>query len=92
MLSWMGGIARLEHTCNQNIRQRFGADAKAEKPREARLRWYSHVLRAANDGVCKATMSADLKVVAIHRDQTNDRPKWRLGISRADPAYKRDKR
>ncbi|KIH51948.1 hypothetical protein ANCDUO_17957 [Ancylostoma duodenale] len=53
MLRWMGGVTRLDRICNQDIRQRFGVAPITEKLREARLRWYGHVLRADNDSICK---------------------------------------
>lgn len=36
-----------------DIRQRFGVAPIADKLREARLRWYGHVLRGEADGVRK---------------------------------------
>ncbi|KIH60771.1 hypothetical protein ANCDUO_08966 [Ancylostoma duodenale] len=39
MLRWMGGITQLDRICNQDVQQRFGVVAIADKLREARLRW-----------------------------------------------------
>ncbi|KIH67336.1 hypothetical protein ANCDUO_02331 [Ancylostoma duodenale] len=46
MLRWMGGTTHLDRIGNQDIRQRFGVAATADKLPEARLRWFGHVLRA----------------------------------------------
>ncbi|EYC44370.1 hypothetical protein Y032_0463g1909 [Ancylostoma ceylanicum] len=60
MLRWMGGITQLDRICNQDIRQRFGVVAIDDKLREARLRWFGHVLRAKGDKVCR--IGYDLEV------------------------------
>uniref|UniRef100_A0A183GXA0 FHA domain-containing protein n=1 Tax=Heligmosomoides polygyrus TaxID=6339 RepID=A0A183GXA0_HELPZ len=41
------------------IRQRFSVAPIAEKLREARLRWYGHVLRANDDTVCKIGLNLE---------------------------------
>ena len=46
MLRWISGITRFDHIRNDDIRKRYGIAPIAEKMREARLRWYGHVLRA----------------------------------------------
>ncbi|VDP05884.1 unnamed protein product [Heligmosomoides polygyrus] len=53
MLRWAAGVTRLDRARNDAIRQRFGVAPIAEKLREARLRWYGHVLRANDDTVRK---------------------------------------
>ncbi|PIO69918.1 hypothetical protein TELCIR_08246 [Teladorsagia circumcincta] len=53
MLRWTAGVTRLDHIRNGTIRKRFGVAPIADKMREARLRWYGHVLRANDDTVCK---------------------------------------
>ncbi|EYC12765.1 hypothetical protein Y032_0046g1411 [Ancylostoma ceylanicum] len=68
MLRWMAGITRLDRICNQDIRQRFGVTPITDKLREARLRWYGHVLRAESDSVCK---------IGFNLDVTGKRPKGR---------------
>ncbi|EYC18004.1 hypothetical protein Y032_0029g2006 [Ancylostoma ceylanicum] len=68
MLRWMAGIARLDRICNQDIRQRSGVAPITDKLREARLRWYGHVLRAESDSVCK---------IGFNLDVTGKRPKGR---------------
>ncbi|KIH62007.1 hypothetical protein ANCDUO_07713 [Ancylostoma duodenale] len=60
MLRWMGGITQLDRMCNQNVRQRFGVVAIADKLHEARLRWFGHVLRASGDKVCRIGFDVDM--------------------------------
>ncbi|KIH64119.1 hypothetical protein ANCDUO_05575 [Ancylostoma duodenale] len=61
MLRWMGGVIRLDRICNQDIRQRFDIAPITEKLREARLRWYGHVLRADNDSIRKIGFDLDVR-------------------------------
>ncbi|PIO64294.1 hypothetical protein TELCIR_14084 [Teladorsagia circumcincta] len=44
MLRWTAGVTRLDHIRNDVIRERFGVVPIVDKMREARLRWYGHVL------------------------------------------------
>ncbi|KIH65833.1 hypothetical protein ANCDUO_03844 [Ancylostoma duodenale] len=60
MLRWTTGITRLDHICNEDIRQRFGVAPMTDKLREARLRWFSHVIRADSDSVCKTGFNLDV--------------------------------
>ncbi|VDP11616.1 unnamed protein product [Heligmosomoides polygyrus] len=46
MLRWTPGVTRLDRVRNDTIGQWFGVAPIAEKLREARLRWYGHVLNA----------------------------------------------
>ncbi|VDO85943.1 unnamed protein product [Heligmosomoides polygyrus] len=45
MLRWTAGVTRMDRFRNDVIRQKFGVAPIADKMREARLRWYGHVLR-----------------------------------------------
>ncbi|KIH63787.1 hypothetical protein ANCDUO_05907 [Ancylostoma duodenale] len=40
MLRWPSGVAQFDRICTQDIRQRYGVVAIADKVREARLRWF----------------------------------------------------
>ncbi|VDO23226.1 unnamed protein product [Heligmosomoides polygyrus] len=53
MQRWTAGVTRLDPVRNDSIRQRFGVTPIVEKLREARLRWYGHVLRASGDTLRK---------------------------------------
>ncbi|VDO85817.1 unnamed protein product, partial [Heligmosomoides polygyrus] len=61
MLRWMAGVTRLDRTRNDAIRQKFGVAPIADKMREARLRWYGHVLRGEENSVCKIGLNFELK-------------------------------
>ncbi|VDP18985.1 unnamed protein product [Heligmosomoides polygyrus] len=53
MLRWTAGVTRMDRIRNDAIRQKFGVAPIADKMREARLRWYGHVLRGKEDSVRK---------------------------------------
>ncbi|VDP55854.1 unnamed protein product [Heligmosomoides polygyrus] len=52
--------ARLDRVRNATIRQRFGVALKSDRLREARLRWYGHVLRANDDAVRKIGLNLEV--------------------------------
>ncbi|VDP16763.1 unnamed protein product [Heligmosomoides polygyrus] len=53
MLRWTAGVTRMDRIRNDAIRQKFGVAPITDKMREARLRWYGHVLRGEEDSVRK---------------------------------------
>ncbi|VDO57805.1 unnamed protein product [Haemonchus placei] len=59
MLRGTAGVTRLDRISNDAIRKLFGVASIVDKMHEARLRWYSHVLRAKNDRVRKIGLSLD---------------------------------
>ncbi|VDO93965.1 unnamed protein product [Heligmosomoides polygyrus] len=69
VLRWTADVTRLDRIRNDEIRQRFGVAPIADKLREARLRWYGHVLRASGDTVRK---------IGLNIDVPGKRPKGRL--------------
>lgn len=72
MLRWTAGLTRLDHVRNDDIRGKFGIAPVAEKLREARLRWYGHVLRAKEDTVRKVGFE-----LAVPGKRPRGRPKQR---------------
>ncbi|VDP55703.1 unnamed protein product [Heligmosomoides polygyrus] len=50
ILRWTAGDTRMDRI-NDVIRQKFGVAPIADKVREARLRWYGHVLRGEGGSV-----------------------------------------
>ncbi|VDO87027.1 unnamed protein product [Heligmosomoides polygyrus] len=68
MLRWTAGITRLDSVRNDAIRQRFGVAPIAEKLREARLRWYGHVLPANED---------TLREIGLNLEDPGKRPRGR---------------
>ncbi|VDP20896.1 unnamed protein product [Heligmosomoides polygyrus] len=60
MLRWTAGVTRLDRIRNDATRQKFGVAPIADKMREARLRWYGHVLRGEEDGVRKIGLNFEV--------------------------------
>ncbi|PIO63769.1 hypothetical protein TELCIR_14623 [Teladorsagia circumcincta] len=60
MLRWTAGVTRLDHVRNDTIRERFGVAPITDNMREARLRWYGHVLRANDESVRKTALDFDV--------------------------------
>ncbi|VDO40919.1 unnamed protein product [Haemonchus placei] len=72
MLRWTPGVTRPDRISNDAIRERFGVAPIVDKMREARLRWYGHVLRAKNDSVRKIGPNLD-----VSEKRPRGRPKQR---------------
>ena len=53
MLRWIIGVSRLDRIPNDEIRERCGVRDIRDKAREARLRWYGHVMRRDRDEAVK---------------------------------------
>ncbi|VDP50908.1 unnamed protein product [Heligmosomoides polygyrus] len=79
MLRWMAGVTRLDRIRNEAIRQKFGVAPIADKMRQARLRWYGHVLRGKEDSVRK---------VGLNFEVSGKRPRGRLKQRWADMLHK----
>ncbi|VDO20031.1 unnamed protein product [Heligmosomoides polygyrus] len=60
MLRWTTGLTRMNRIRNDVIRQKFGVAPTADKTREARLRWYGHVLRGKEDSVHKIGLNFEV--------------------------------
>ncbi|VDO24127.1 unnamed protein product [Heligmosomoides polygyrus] len=60
MLCWTAGVTRMDCIRNDAIRQKFGVAPIADKMREARLRWYDHVLRGEEDSVRKIGLELEV--------------------------------
>ncbi|PIO69534.1 hypothetical protein TELCIR_08637 [Teladorsagia circumcincta] len=60
MLRWTAGVTRLDRIRTNAIRERFGVAPIADKMREARLRWYGHVLRGSDESVRKIGLNIDV--------------------------------
>ncbi|VDP11342.1 unnamed protein product [Heligmosomoides polygyrus] len=60
MLRWTAGVTHLNRVLNDAIRQKFGVAPIADKIREARLRWYCHVLRGKEDSVRKIGLNFEV--------------------------------
>ncbi|VDP00672.1 unnamed protein product [Heligmosomoides polygyrus] len=60
MLRWTAGVTRMDRIRNEAIRQKFAFAPIADKMREARLRWYGHVLRGKEDSVRKIDLNFEV--------------------------------
>ena len=79
MLRWLMGISLREGRRNEDIRAEAGVVSIAEKAREARLRWYGHVTRMADDNPVKTAWE---RPVEGRRSRGRQRIRWRDGIER----------
>ncbi|VDP01548.1 unnamed protein product [Heligmosomoides polygyrus] len=91
ILRWTAGVTRMDRIRNDVIRQKFAVAPISGKMREARLRWYGHVLRGEEDSVRKIGLKFEVSGKAgVHPDLARDRERWRHDTRKADPAMKRD--
>ena len=56
MLRWSLGVTRRDRVRNDDIRGRLGVAPITKKMREARLRWYGHVIRSEENSVAARAM------------------------------------
>ena len=56
MLRWMRGMTRKDRVENETVRKELGIEKVSEKMREKRLRWFGHVWRSEEQGLCKRVM------------------------------------
>ncbi|XP_056112726.1 uncharacterized protein LOC130089448 [Rhinichthys klamathensis goyatoka] len=71
MLRWTLGLTRLDHV--MNIRKIMGVAPITEKMREARLRWYGHVIRSEEESVARRA----LRLSPEGKSERRGRPKKR---------------
>ncbi|KAK6729209.1 hypothetical protein RB195_006324 [Necator americanus] len=63
MLRWTICVTLKEKVSNDTVRSIFGVVSITEKMKEARLRWFGHVLRREEDSVAKTTLKLDVSGV-----------------------------
>ncbi|VDO84305.1 unnamed protein product [Heligmosomoides polygyrus] len=80
MLRWTAGVTRMDRIRTETILQKFGVAPIADKMREARLRWYGHVLRGKEDSVRKIGLNFE---VTGKRPRGRPKQRW-AGRCRAD--------
>ncbi|KAK6756135.1 hypothetical protein RB195_014491 [Necator americanus] len=60
MLRWTVGVTLKEKVSNDTVRSIFGVVPITKKMKEARLRWFGHVLRREEDSVAKTALKLDV--------------------------------
>ncbi|VDO19881.1 unnamed protein product [Heligmosomoides polygyrus] len=60
MLRCTAGVTRMDRIRNDAIRQKFGVAPTADNMREARLRWYGHLLRGKEGSVRKIGLELEV--------------------------------
>ncbi|KAK3556425.1 hypothetical protein QTP70_008341 [Hemibagrus guttatus] len=70
ILRWSVSLTRWDHVMNTDVRKIMGIVPVTDKMQEARLRWYGHVIRSADDSVAKTAMPV-LKESGHVGDQRN---------------------
>ncbi|VDO79606.1 unnamed protein product [Heligmosomoides polygyrus] len=73
MLLWTTEVTRMDRIRRDAIGQKFGVTPIADKMREARLRWYGHVLRGKEESVRR--IGLELKVSG-KLPRGRPKPRW----------------
>ncbi|ETN79661.1 hypothetical protein RB195_026346 [Necator americanus] len=68
MLRWTIGVTLKGKVSNDTVRSIFGVIPITEKMKEARLRWFGHVLRREKDSVVKTALKLDVSGVREAKD------------------------
>ena len=61
MLRWLPGISLHEHGMNDDLRRFMNIASITVRAREARLRWYGHVMRREPDHILKAVWNTTVE-------------------------------
>ncbi|KAK6742827.1 hypothetical protein RB195_010223 [Necator americanus] len=77
MLRWTIGVTLKEKVSNDTVRSIFGVVPITEKMKEARLRWFGHVLRREEDSVAKTALKLDVSGV---RPRGRPKIRWLDGV------------
>jgi hypothetical protein len=56
MLRWAGGVTLMDKVQNKHIRGSMKVTPIEEKIKEARMRWYGHVMRRDDDHIVRKTL------------------------------------
>nr|XP_016501018.1 PREDICTED: uncharacterized protein LOC107819426 [Nicotiana tabacum] len=67
MLRWMCGHTRMDKIRNEDIQEKVGVTPIEDKIREARLRWFGHVLRRSPDAPVRRCERLDFAASLLHR-------------------------
>ncbi|KAK6737445.1 hypothetical protein RB195_019880 [Necator americanus] len=63
MLRWTIGVTLKEKVSNDTVRSIFGVAPVTEKIKEARVRWFGHVLRREENSVAKTALKLEVSGV-----------------------------
>src|SRR6218665_244744 len=74
MLRWILGVSLRDRRRNEDIRQVLGVACITDKVREARMRWYGHVMRRGNGCCIKRIVNAE---VYGRRSRGRQKKRWR---------------
>ncbi|KAK6735651.1 hypothetical protein RB195_018712 [Necator americanus] len=66
MLRWTIGVTLKEKVSKDTVRSIFGVIPITEKMKEARLRWFSHVLRREEDSVAETALKLDVSGMRVY--------------------------
>ena len=61
ILRWILGVSLNGKIRNEEIRRRFGAVSIAEKVKEARFRWYRHVMRRSKEKPIRSIIELNIE-------------------------------
>ncbi len=61
MLRWTLGLTRWDQVMNEDVRKTMGVPPIMEKMREARLRWYGHVVRSEEESIAKRALCLNME-------------------------------
>ena len=73
MLRWILGVSLKDKKRNEDIRKTLGVACITDKIREARLRWYGHVMRREDESCMKRIMTAE---VTGRRSRGRQKKRW----------------
>jgi len=73
VLRWSLGLIRLDHVANIDIRTGLKVAPITEKMRQARLRWYGHVMRRDEQSVVRTALNID---PAVRRPRGLPKKRW----------------
>ncbi len=62
MIRWAGGVKLLDKVQNKHIRDSVEITPIEEKIKEARIKWYSHVMRRDDDHIVRKTLEIQEKL------------------------------
>jgi hypothetical protein len=78
MLRWAGGVTLMDKVQNKHIRGSMKVTPIEGKIKEARMRWYGHVMRRDDDHIVRKT----LDIQENRRGRERPHPTWRATVEK----------